>query len=70
MPETMSEASLDQAGKAIPLEPIEARIRADRGSQALAAAGEIGDENEQRATLEALLEALDEARPPAQEHSA
>jgi len=70
MPETTVDSSVDEEGRAIPLDPGEARRRAERGIRSFAAVAEIGDEEEQRATLEALLGALDEARPRAHERSA
>ena len=63
MPETLPEASVDSRGRAIPLDPDDALRRAERGIHALIAVESMGDEDEQRSTLEALLRALEEERP-------
>jgi hypothetical protein len=52
--------STDARGRVIPLTEEEDRQRIERGLRALDALDTIGDEEEQRATFEALAKAIDE----------
>ncbi|MBV8232417.1 MAG: hypothetical protein JO329_20745 [Planctomycetaceae bacterium] len=56
--------SFDEHGRALPLAEEEVRRRAEQAIRTLEALWDLGDEAEQRATLEALVTALDEDRPP------
>ena len=56
--------SFDEHGRALPLPAAELRRRAEQAIRALEALWDMGEEAEQRATLEALVTALDEDRPP------
>ena len=56
--------SFDEHGRALPLAEEEVRRRAEQAIRTLEALWDMGDEAEQRATLEALVTALDEDRPP------
>jgi len=51
--------SVDAHGRAIPLSAEEIRQRAEASIRALDALDDMGDEDEQRATLEALIEGID-----------
>ena len=57
----------DERGRLIPLSPEQARLRAEEALRALDDVATIGDEDERRATFEALKRALNEeplsARP-------
>jgi excisionase family DNA binding protein len=52
--------SVDAQGRALPLTDEEIRRRNEEAIRALQALDDMGDEDEQRETLEALLKALDE----------
>jgi excisionase family DNA binding protein len=52
--------SVDAQGRALPLTAEEIRRRNEEAIRALEALDDMGDEDEQRETLEALLKALDE----------
>ncbi len=54
--------SVDVHGRALPLTADEARRRAEEGIRALDALDDMGDEEEQRRTFEALKEGIDEDR--------
>lgn len=56
----LPQSSFDARGRAIPLPPDEERRRAQEAIRALDQLDEMGDEDEQRATLEALMKGLDE----------
>ena len=56
--------SFDARGRALPLSPEEVRLRAIEAIRALDEVAEMGDEQEQRATFEALRQAIDEDRLP------
>jgi hypothetical protein len=57
---TSAHRSTDARGRIIPLTEAEDRERIERGLQALDDIAKIGDLDEQTATLEMLLKALDE----------
>lgn len=59
---TLPQSTFDARGRAIPLPADEERRRATEAIRALDELDEMGDEDEQRATLEALLMNLDEDR--------
>ncbi len=52
--------SVDEHGRAWPLTPEEAKLRAEAALQALDDVMRMGDEQEQQATLDALMQAIDE----------
>jgi hypothetical protein len=52
--------STDERGRAIPLTEEQARRRAEEALRALDDVAAMGDEEEQRATLDALMRALNE----------
>jgi hypothetical protein len=60
--ETRSPRSVDARGRAIPMTEDEARRRAEEAIRGLEALNDMGDEEEQRRTLEFLMEAIDEDR--------
>ena len=51
--------SVDSTGRALPMTDAEVRARAEVAIRALDAIDDMGDEEEQRQTLEALMEAID-----------
>lgn len=53
---------IDAQGRLIPVSEEEIRRRAEEVARGLDALDEMGDEEEQRRTLDALMEALDEDR--------
>jgi hypothetical protein len=55
-------SAVDSTGRAIPMSEPEVRARAAAIARGLAALDEMGDEDEQRATLEFLVTAIDEDR--------
>jgi hypothetical protein len=55
-------ASFDARGRAIPLSEEEIRRRNEQAIRALDALDDMGDEDEQRETLEFLIKAIDEDR--------
>jgi hypothetical protein len=55
-------ASFDAQGRAIPLSEEEIRRRNEQAIRALDALDDMGDEDEQRETLEFLIKAIDEDR--------
>ena len=57
---TSTYRSVDARGHALPRTEGEIRVRAEEAIRALDEIAEIGDEEEQTATLDALLKALDE----------
>jgi hypothetical protein len=60
-PSTVSpHRSVDASGRALPMTDAEIRARADEIARGLDALDEMGDEEEQRQTLEALMKAIDE----------
>ena len=60
-PSTLSpHRSVDASGRALPMTDAEIRARAEIAIRALDALDEMGDEEEQRQTLEALMKAIDE----------
>src|SRR3954470_15119086 len=61
--------SVDARGRALPMTDEEIRRRNEGAIRALDSLDEIGDEEEQRATLEALMGALDEGTPSDRERS-
>lgn len=52
--------SFDERGRALPLSEAEVRLRAEVAIRALDDVMQMGDEQEQRATLDALMQAIDE----------
>jgi excisionase family DNA binding protein len=62
MPATRPRSSFDARGRALPLPADEERRRADEAILALDRLDEMGDEDEQRATLRGLMVNLDEDR--------
>jgi hypothetical protein len=54
--------AVDAHGRLIPLSEEEHRRRAEEGMRALEAVLDMGDEDEQRETLDALMRAIDEDR--------
>ena len=60
--QTGSPSTFNARGRAIPLPPDEEHRRALGAIEALERLDEMGDEAEQRATLEALMKAIDEDR--------
>lgn len=58
--ETRPNRSVDAHGRAIPLSADEARRRAEEALRALDDVTAMGDEDEQRATFDALMRALKE----------
>jgi excisionase family DNA binding protein len=57
---TLPRRSVDESGRAIRLSPEQARLRAEEALRALDDVATIGDEEERRATFEALRQALNE----------
>jgi excisionase family DNA binding protein len=57
---TLPRRSTDARGRLIPLSPEEARLRAEEALRALDDVAAMGDEEEQRATLDMLMQALNE----------
>ena len=55
-------ASFDDRGRAIPLSEEEIRARNEEAIRALDALDDMGDEDEQRETLDFLIKAIDEDR--------
>jgi excisionase family DNA binding protein len=51
--------SVDASGRALPMTDAEIRARAEIAIRALDAVADMGDEDEQRQTLDALMEAID-----------
>jgi hypothetical protein len=62
MQSTMRQPSFDARGQAVPLPADEERRMAEDAIRALDHLDEMGEEAEQRATLEALIRGLDEDR--------
>jgi hypothetical protein len=60
--ETQPRRSVDARGRAIPMTEDEVRRRAEEAIRGLEALNDMGDEEEQRRTLEFLMEAIDEDR--------
>ena len=64
---TLPRRATDEHGRLIPLSPEQARLRAEEALRALDDVATMGDEDERRATFEALKQALNEeplsARP-------
>jgi hypothetical protein len=60
--ETRPHRSVDARGRAIPMTEDEVRRRAEEAIRGLEALNDMGDEEEQRRTLEFLMEAIDEDR--------
>jgi hypothetical protein len=64
---TLPRRATDERGRLIPLSPEQARLRAEEALRALDDVATMGDEDERRATFEALKQALIEeplsARP-------
>ena len=58
----MPERTIDARGRAIPLSDEELDRRAEAAIRALDALDDMGDEDEQRETLDALIEAIDQDR--------
>lgn len=58
----LPERSIDARGRAIPLSEEEIARRAEAAIRALDALDDMGDEDEQRETLDALIEAIDQDR--------
>jgi hypothetical protein len=52
--------AVDATGRALPMTEEEIRARAEAAIRALDALDDMGDEDEQRETLEALIKAIDE----------
>jgi hypothetical protein len=52
--------SVDERGRALPMTEEEFRLKAEEAIRALDAILDIGDEEEHRATYEALVKAMDE----------
>jgi len=59
--------STDERGRAIPMTEEEVRARAVEVARGLEALNEMGDEEEQRQTLDALMAALGGEHPPDRE---
>jgi len=59
--------STDERGRAIPMTDEEVRARAGAVARGLEALNEMGDEHEQRQTLDALTAALGGEHPPDRE---
>ena len=62
MQTTLRRASFDARGQAVPLPADEERRKAEEAIRALDRLDEMGEEAEQRATLDALIKGLDENR--------
>lgn len=62
MQEIAIQHAFDQNGRALTLPPDEERRRADEAIRALDALADEGDEDEQRETFAALVEAIDQDR--------
>ncbi len=61
-PAILPRRSVDARGRAIPMTVEEVRARADEVARGLEAIDEMGDEDEQTQTFEALVRAVDEDR--------
>ena len=59
---TTPRRSVDERGRVIPMTEEEVRLRAEEAIRALDALDEMGDEEEQRQTLDQLMRLLDEDR--------
>ena len=59
-PITSHHRSVDESGRALPMTDEEIRARAVEIASGLSALDEMGDEEEQRQTLDALMKAIDE----------
>jgi hypothetical protein len=64
---TLPRRSTDEHGRAIPMTEAEVRARAEAVARSLEALNEMGDEEEQRRTRDALMAALGGERPPDRE---
>ncbi len=62
-PTILPRRSTDERGRAIPLTKEQLRERADQAIEALNALDEIGTEQEQRETLDALIRGIHDAYP-------
>lgn len=60
---TTPRRAVDARGRALPMTEAEVRARAGEIARGLDALDDLGDEDEQRRTLEALMRAVDADRP-------